>query len=268
MSILTDQFSELWRAKWLAPLQLCMPTHTAHTFFIWCLSAGVFWGTLLFWLNLPVRRKSTVSLHKGSHWPLLPPAGRPSAPLRAEWISLIRFPAVLLNPTSGTAVISTVPPFGAGPTIPVACGGAPVAPRQGGSAALLQSAPSSRWITWQEVGTPCEPPANQTGWGSRVSRELSIISDRKMEKKSLKKHNGTSWTLSHLQYIQQIGVSPCGKQVTFLCTYVHFVLAQKHISRNTWIMQANSIMWTDGYLLPGSALSDRKKSFNQARYYI
>lgn len=44
-----------------------------------------------------------------------------------------------------------------------------------------------------------------------------------------------------------------------LCTYVHFVLAQKHISRNTWIMQANSIMWTDGYLLPGSALSDRKK---------
>lgn len=49
-----------------------------------------------------------------------------------------------------------------------------------------------------------------------------------------------------------------------LCTYVHFVLAQKHISRNTWIMQANSIMWTDGYLLPGSALSDRKKKLQSS----
>ena len=136
----------------------------AHTL-ICRLSAGVFWGTLLFWLSLPARRKSTVSLHKGSHWPLPPPAGRPSAPLRPEWISLTPFPAALLNRTSGTAAIYTAPPSGAGPTIPVACGGAPVAPRQGGSAALLQSAPSSRWITWTGVGTPCEPPANQTGWG-------------------------------------------------------------------------------------------------------
>lgn len=53
-----------------------------------------------------------------------------------------------------------------------------------------------------------------------------------------------------------------------LCTYVHFVLAQKHISRNTWIMQANSIMWTDGYLLPGSALSDRKKLQSSSLLYI
>lgn len=129
-----------------------------------CSSVGVFWGTLLFWLSLPARRKSPVSLHKGSHWPLPPLAGRPLAPLRAEWISLTPFPAVLLNLTSGTPVISTAPPSGAGPTIPVACGGAPVAPRQGGSAALLQSAPSYRWNTWQGAGTPCEPPANQTGW--------------------------------------------------------------------------------------------------------
>lgn len=81
-----------------------------------------------------------------------------------------------------------------------------------------------------------------------------------MRKKSSSKRNGTSWTLSHLQDIQQNGVSPVENKLRFsLCTYVHFVLAQKHISRNTWIMQANSIMWTDGYLLPGSALSDRKK---------
>lgn len=74
--------------------------------------------------------------------------------------------------------------------------------------------------------------------------------------------------LSHLQDIQQNGVSPVENKLRFsLCTYVHFVLAQKHISRNTWIMQANSIMWTDGYLPPGSALSDRKKSFNRAHYY-
>lgn len=112
-----------------------------------CVSAGVFWGTLLFWLSLPARRKSTVSLHKGSHWPLPPLAGRPLAPLRAEWISPTPFPAALLNLTSGTAAISIAPPSGAGPTIPVACGGHPVAPRRGGSAALLQSAPSSRWIT-------------------------------------------------------------------------------------------------------------------------
>lgn len=125
----------------------CRRTHSPALCLTCCLSAGVFWGTLLFWLSLPARRKSTVSLHKGSHWPLPPLAGRPSAPLRAEWISLTPFPAALLNLTSGTAAISTAPPSGAGPTIPVACGGAPVAPRRGGSAALLQSAPSSRWIT-------------------------------------------------------------------------------------------------------------------------
>lgn len=128
-------------------ISLCCATCVEMTPLPCCSSVGVFWGTLLFWLSLPARRKSPVSLHKGSHWPLPPLAGRPLAPLRAEWISLTPFPAVLLNPTSGTAVISTAPPFGAGPTIPVACGGAPVAPRQGGSAALLQSAPSYRWNT-------------------------------------------------------------------------------------------------------------------------
>jgi len=128
--------------------------HSPHLSYLTCalclslsLSAGVFWGTLRLWPRLPARRKSTDSLHKGSHWPLPPPAGRPSAPPRAEWISLTPFPAALPNPTSGTAAISTAPPSGAGPTIPVACGGTPVAPRQGGLAALLQSAPSSRWIT-------------------------------------------------------------------------------------------------------------------------
>lgn len=80
-----------------------------------------------------------------------------------------------------------------------------------------------------------------------------------MRKKSSYKLSGTSLD-SFSQDIQQNGVSPVENKLRFsLCTYVHFVLAQKHISRNTWIMQANSIMWTDGYLLPGSALSDRKK---------
>lgn len=115
--------------------------------FLSCSSAGVFWETLLFWLSLPARRKLIVSLHKGSHWPLPPLAGRPLGPLRAEWISLTTFPAALLNPASGAAAISTAPPSGVGLTIPVACGGPPVAPRQGGLAALLQSAPSFQWIT-------------------------------------------------------------------------------------------------------------------------
>lgn len=119
----------------------------SHSCLTCSVSTGVFWGTLLFWLSLPARRKSTVSLHKGSQWPLPPLAGRPSAPLRAEWISLTPFQAALLNPTSGTAATFTAPPSGVGPTIPVACGGPPVAPRQGGSAALLQSPPSSQWIT-------------------------------------------------------------------------------------------------------------------------
>lgn len=126
---------------------LMFPRSRQTQTFLSCSSAGVFWETLLFWLSLPARRKLIVSLHKGSHWPLPPLAGRPLGPLRAEWISLTTFPAALLNPANGTAAISTAPLSGVGLTIPVACGGPLVATRQGGLAALLQSAPSFQWIT-------------------------------------------------------------------------------------------------------------------------
>lgn len=149
----------MWQLSFLMSRSSCQ-TQT----FLPCSLAGVFWETLLFWPSLPARRKLIVSLHKGSHWPLPPLAGRPLGPLRAEWISLTTFPAALLNPTSGTAAISTALPSGVGLTIPVACGGPPVAPRQGGLAALLQSAPSFQWITWLGEETPCEPRANQTVW--------------------------------------------------------------------------------------------------------
>ena len=104
----------------------------SHSLILSFLSLGVFWGTLRFWLILPVRRKSIVSLHKGSHWPLPPRAGRPLVRLRAEWNSPTLFPAVLWSPTNGMAVTSTAPPSGAGPTIPLAYGALPVATRVGG----------------------------------------------------------------------------------------------------------------------------------------
>lgn len=94
---------------------------------------GVFWGTLRFWPTLPVRRKSIVSLHKGSHWPLPPRAGRPSGRLRAGWSSSPTLsPAAPRSPTNGMAVTSTAPPSGAGPTIPLAYGALPAAARAGG----------------------------------------------------------------------------------------------------------------------------------------
>lgn len=72
-----------------------------------------------------------------------------------------------------------------------------------------------------------------TGW-RRGSVENNQSAEENEKKKSSYKRNGTSWTLSHLQDIQQNGVSPVENKLRFsLCTYVHFVLAQKHISRNT-----------------------------------
>lgn len=81
-------------------------------------------------------------------------------------------------------------------------------------------------------------------------------------KKKRKKSNGTSWTL--FTYKNMAG-SPCGK--SYVVSSLHICplcFSPKHISLNTWIMQANTIMWKDVFTLPGSALH-AEKSFNRAR---